>query len=137
MGPTAAFGQIRVMNTDILATSELLNSESSLNPNAPAFVPGGGFASSGFAPSSFATNSWRESSPNKLHREHEADSWPSEPQYWLPGFACYGNPDDAVARALELEDAMRDRLYRAPQQPKGNTSGRARVHGGPRHEWHP
>ena len=115
---------------------------SNLNANAPTFTPSW-MAQSTTSPESHATRAPAIEEPAMVLPPNMGLA----PTYYLD---AYGNMYDVhgnfVDPSLQLgadgyvdaqtgfylaqEDAMIDRLYMAPQQPKGNTYGRSRGHQG-------
>ena len=101
------------------------NTTSTLNVNAPVFVPQGSST-----PPNDALDGAHAESPTEQWFEGEhflPPSWMGQyeqpqpqfyaaPQYYMPNMQA----------ALDHEDAMRDALYRPPQKAKGSTVGRAR-----------
>ena len=94
--------------------------ESTLNPNAPAFVP-----------------SWQNAPSREMSTTSSSSSFhPSESGQWVthgtytyqwaaPGGEDY-YVDETVGYCLDHEDVMRAHLHKPPQKPKGKTQGRAR-----------
>lgn len=123
-------------------------SESTLNVKASVFVPRAQSSQRASSPqqdinvrggshtSPPMTSSW----PTTDAPQYEGASYSM--QMMLPGSIIpVGNPDASQMmympsdfheaywnQFLETEDRLRDQLYRPPQQPKGNTYGRARKH---------
>merc|ERR1711907_245576 len=114
---------------------------SSLNPNAPAFVPAVvqhafayGFIDAGEAKRiDEAMAYFHHLAPvNDTETLNEVSRWlGNNPDEWVGNGMDYICPDgaildDEVGFYCDQEDRIRDALYRAPQQAKGNTRARAR-----------
>ena len=101
------------------------DSKSTLNANAPVFIPGG---SSTPPMDSHAGAHDGSHSPTEQWFEGEhflPASWMGQPQ---PHPHFYAAPQFYMpAQVLDYEDSLRDSLYVKPQKPKGNTAGRART----------
>jgi hypothetical protein len=112
----------------------LVDAPSTLNPNAPAFVP-----------------AWQVTDPDEARRvddicrtlHHfatvndtetllEAEHWlGTDPSEWVANGAEYSqyHGADFYDDALAYEDQLRGQLHTKPRQPKGSTVGRARSKG--------
>jgi len=134
----------------ILDMADTLGNDSddtNLNPNAKAFVPS--WLSSSAAPA----NSVHSDDEQQQHvqfspSEHSGDAYGTQWQqhepaaFWTPyggadRFHGFGTDyaadhaseyavDDSVAFYLQREEELSQHLHKPPQQPKGNTFGRAR-----------
>merc|ERR1719408_1139296 len=120
--------------SDILSMSEAVESDagSALNPNAKAFVPS--WQAPATQPSPASSNGAQQQLDVPQHWFMTHGYGYAQPHGYSESFAeddgNYFAPDAAVAHALDMEDAMRQTLHQPPQQPKGNTYGRARGHQG-------
>jgi len=101
-------------------TFTLLSAPSTLNPDAPAFVP------------SYLVNDVDEARriDDILHTVHHlASVYDSETlmqaQLWMNGEG-QESLDESTAYFCDREDGLRAQLYAAPRRPKGNTYGRKR-----------
>ena len=110
-----------VPDTTILAAAN--DSETSnLNPEAPAFVP------------AWKTPEIQAQEAEMMQNGHYAtitDEMQPLPSAWVAHNAYVETQavyleEQQMAYWLQQEDMMRSRLYTRPQQPKGNTYGRAR-----------
>lgn len=107
---------------------------STLNPDAPSFVPSYAFA---LAEASEARRIDEAmalfhhlATVNDTETLGEAREWlGADPDHWFENGMDYWSPDvldDALGLQCDCEDVIRDQLYHAPQRPKGDTRGRAR-----------
>ena len=118
-------------NTSFFTSSVLEAKQSELNPDAPAFVP-----------------AWMITEPSTVRRVDDvmktfhhlasvndtetllaAQHWLGEdPSEWMANGADYTaqHEEQLEGFALDYEQHLRDGLYRPPNQPKGDTRGRAR-----------
>jgi len=110
--------------------------EMSLNPNAPEFTPAYACALTEGSEAKRIDDAMaffhHLSTVNDSETLYEASLWlGTDPEEW------FDNGMDYLDRCtcdeldccfeLDLEDALRHNLYKAPPRPKGNTSGRARA----------
>ena len=106
---------------------------STLNPNAPSFVPS--YQSMGEEEGrrvdDIMSTVHHFASVNDTETLNAAAQWLGhDPHHWVANGLEYTYGDGMVDHSLgfycDKEDMMRDGLYRAPQRAKGNTYGRSR-----------
>ena len=113
-----------ILDLAALADADESNTSlSTLNANAPVFVPSGSStppndAADAAHAESPLTEQWFEGEhflpASWMGQYEQPQQFYAAPQYYMP------------QAALDHEDALRDSLYRPPQKAKGSTVGRAR-----------
>ena len=100
---------------------------STLNPNAPTFVP------SWQAPATTTPETTQTFAESSDMMTESGEQWAYDPNYWMtpqagvwhqPTVYYAAHPD--MGYHLDMEDRLRDQLHQPPQQKKGKTYGRAR-----------
>jgi len=111
-----------------------LSETSTLNPNAPVFIPSYAHALLDESEARLADEAMAMlhhlACVNDSDTLNEASLWlGTDPDGWFENGMSYMRPDvldEETSYYCDREDVIRDSLYRAPQQRKGDTRGRAR-----------
>lgn len=115
-----------------LDSLDLSADQSTLNPNAPAFVPSWHVDDDEGALIDDAMKVFHHlATVNDSDSLGEAKAWlGANPDEWAANGAEYiaDVADEGLASLYDREAHMLDGLYQPPNKPKGNTAGRARAH---------